>query len=108
MENYINLCDSLSTREQEIIYIYLCAKLKKELNKKPIKTYKYKLEFKNKIYNCNTLKEMSKITGIHELTIFKLVNGEIRFRNKRSEHLKDIKITKLYKRKEDIDKPKEL
>lgn len=117
MEQVINICDGLSTKELDIIYIYLNAKLKKVQIIKPKKIYKYKLEYKGKTYDCNTLKEISKITNIHELTIFKLVNGDVRFRNKRSNYLKDIKITKNYRRREDIekkeriytkDKPKEI
>lgn len=53
---------------------------------------KYKLRFNDSIYECNTIKEMTSITGKSKDCLFRLMKGHTTFRTKTSDELKNILI----------------
>lgn len=102
LEVTINDLDKLTDRELEVILTYSCARLKKKIEVPIIK--KYEVEFNGKKYKCNKLSEIAKITGKSTQTINRIFFKSLKYTTIRSKGLENIKITQLYKKKEDLKK----
>lgn len=61
----------------------------------PPKLPKYRVTFKGKVYECLSQREAAKITGVKPDIIYRILRGLVLFTDKKSEHLKDIKIERI-------------
>lgn len=56
---------------------------------------KYILKLNDEYYTCKTLKELCELTNLHLSSVYRLLRGITKFKNKNSKKLENIKIYRL-------------